>query len=175
MRWKRQTPDFTLCDTHSNPDTTDTWTVTSLSQWWKPNRHLLLCICCVMVVVSEVLMEKYFEWFFDHDHSMIERLMNHCPIWWWQQLVSSVFPPETHDKWCARPDSLPLLMNIFSYQWPYFPQFQHLSLGEGPLRPLPSKDFYRLIKFFLLVGSTMSLSPSKFLPSILSTASLAAW
>lgn len=29
-------------------------------------------------------------------------------------------------------------ISVFAYQWPDFWQFQHLSLGEGPLLPLPS-------------------------------------
>lgn len=63
-----------------------------------------------------------------------------------------------------------------AYQWPYLLHVQHLSLGEGPLLPRPSNKltFFRFY-LHLLVGSTWSLSPSRLLPSILSTASRAEW
>ena len=57
------------------------------------------------------------------------------------------------------------------YQWPLLPQLKHLSPGWGPLTP-------RLLLVFLpfLLApaiSTINLWPSRFLPSILSTASSA--
>ena len=71
------------------------------------------------------------------------------------------------------------LMYVFvsnAYQWPYLLHVQHLSLGEGPLLPRPSNKLtFFLLYLHLLVGSTWSLSPSKLLPSILSTASRAEW
>lgn len=69
--------------------------------------------------------------------------------------------------WCAilRHASPHISYNYDPYQWPCFPQFQHLSLGDGPLRPLPSSinNWYWLFKltcwfnneFFSVKGSTV--------------------
>lgn len=70
---------------------------------------------------------------------------------------------------------------LYTYQWPVLPQLKHLSDYDGPLLLLPPIYFALLDMSFiyyyicLLVGSTNIFSPSMFLPSILSTASLAAW